>query len=80
MHLLEWLARSKLIQPENTKLSSMITKILESGCGGNNCVLKDKFIMKPCLTAVDFNQASVILAFRTRNYRLPVETARWRKH
>ena len=52
----------------------------ETSSGRSYGLYKDIFQFEQYLTKLDFAQAKQLLAFRTRNHRLPVETARCGKN
>lgn len=76
----KWLKESVRQKLKDLFINSWFKSVNESGSGGNYCLFKESFIRESYLTSVNFCQAKQLLAFRTRNHRLPVETSRWGKN
>ena len=75
----KWLKESVKQKLKDLFVQKWLKWLGEMSSGRSYSLYKDIFQYEQYLTKLDFTQAKQLLAFRTRNNRLPVETSRWGK-
>ena len=76
----KWLKESVKQKLKDLFVQKWLKWLEETSSGRSYSLYKDIFQYEQYLTKLDFTQAKQLLAFRTRNHRLPVETSRWGKN
>ena len=75
----KWLKESVRQKLKDLFVQKWFTWLGESSSGQNYSLFKDIFQFEKYLTKLNFTHAKQLLAFRSRNHRLPSETANWGK-
>lgn len=76
----KWLKEAVKLKLKDIFINSWFNTMEASRSGANYCLFKENFESESYLRKLDFNQARSLLAFRTRNHKLPVEITRWNKN
>ena len=76
----KWLKESVRQKLKDLFVQNWFAWLGESSSGQNYSLFKDIFHFEKYLTKLNFTHAKQLLAFRSRNHRLPSETANWGKN
>lgn len=72
----KWLKEAVKLKLKDIFINSWFSTLENSESGTNYCLFKENFEAELYLKKLDFSHARVLLAFRTRNHKFPVEKIR----